>query len=186
MKDFMKIFVVVIACLMAGAYMHKCQSPRDSISARGECVVDTITVYDTIPCVEPAPVSSQEIGYKKVTIHKGQVENLPDKRADAAEPESADVASYEGGRGMTADTTDSLTFQLPVTQKVYEGEEYKAYVSGAYPSLDSLFVYPRREIVTIKKPPKRWHIGPTIGYGYTRNGFEPFIGISLTYSIIDL
>ena len=181
MKDFLKILLVVVASLVAGAYLHKCQSPPGDIPGRGECVMDTVTIYDTIPYIEPAPVHSQQIGYKQVKIpttyiNRG-VDSLPDIRADTAELASADV---------DATAPDSLTLQLPITQNAYEGEDYNAYVSGVYPSLDSLFVYPRREIVTIKKPPTRWHIGPTVGIGFTPHGFEPFIGVSLTYSIIDL
>lgn len=182
MKNFLKILLVVVASLVAGAYLHKCQSPPgDNIPGREAIETDTITVYDTIPYIGPAPVHSQQVGSKKVTIPTSYIdrgiENLPDIRADTTELTSADVE---------ATAPDSLTLQLPITQNVYEGEDYKAYVSGVYPSLDSLFVYPRREIVTIKKPSKRWHIGPTVGFGYTLHGFEPFIGISLTYSIIDL
>lgn len=181
-KDILAIVLVIVACMAAGAYLHKCQSPSgDNIPGREDCVVDTVKVYDTIPYIEPAPVHSQQTGYKQVTIPTSyidrELENLPDIRADTAGLTSADVE---------ATVPDSLTLQLPITQNVYEGEDYKAYVSGVYPSLDSLFVYPQREIVTIKKPPKRWHIGPTVGFGYTPHGFEPFIGISLTYSIIDL
>ena len=181
MKNFLKILLVIIASLVAGSYIHKCQSPSANLPGRGECVTDTVTIYDTIPYIEPAPVHSQQIGYKQVKIpttyiNRG-VDSLPDIKADTAELASADI---------NADTADSLTLQLPVTQNVYEGEDYKAYVSGIYPSLDSVFVYPRREIVTINKPPKRWHIGPTVGFGYTPHGFEPFIGVSLTFSIIEL
>ena len=181
-KDILAIVLVIVACMAAGAYLHKCQSPPgDNIPGREAIETDTITIYDTIPYIEPAPVHSQQVGSKKVTIPTSYIdrgiENLPDIRADTAELTSADVE---------VTTPDSLTLQPPITQNVYEGEDYKAYVSGVYPSLDSLFVYPRREIVTIKKPPKRWHIGPTVGFGYTPHGFEPFIGISLTYSIIDL
>lgn len=181
-KDILAIVLVIVACMAAGAYLHKCQSPPgDNIPGREAIETDTITIYDTIPYIEPAPVHSQQVGSKKVTIPTSYIdrgiENLPDIRADTAELTSADVE---------VTTPDSLTLQLPITQNVYEGEDYKAYVSGVYPSLDSLFVYPRREIVTIKKPPKRWHIGSTVGFGYTPHGFEPFIGISLTYSIIDL
>lgn len=178
MKDFLKISLVIIASLVAGSYIHKCQSPSgDNIPDRVECVTDTVKVYDTIPYIEPALVHSQQIGCKQVAIPKHYidrgVESLPDIRGDTTELESADI---------TTETPDSLTLQLPITQNIYEGEDYKAYISGIYPSLDSLFVYPRREIVTIKKPPKRWHIGLTIGYGYTPHGFEPFIGISVTRS----
>lgn len=181
MKDFLKILLAVVTSLVAGAYLPKCQSPSRDNPGRETIEIDTLTVYDTIPYIEPAPVDSQQTGYKQVTLPTSYIdrglENLPDIRADTAELTSSDVK---------ATAPDSLTLQLPITQNVYEGEDYKAYVSGVYPSLDSLFVYPRREIVTIKKPPKRWHIGPTVGFGYTPHGFEPFIGISLTYSIIDL
>lgn len=179
MKDFLKIPLVVVASLIAGSYIHKCQSPPTDIPGRTECITDTITVYDTIPYIEPAPVHSQQTGSKRVTIPTScidrGVESLPDIRADTAELKSADAE---------ASIPDSLTLRLPITQNIYEGEDYKAYVSGIYPSLDSVFVYPRRETVTIKKPPKRWHIGPTIGYGYTPNGFQPYFGVSLTYSIL--
>lgn len=194
MKNFLKIFLIAVASLAAGAYLHKCQSPSgDNIPSRGAIVADTITVYDTIPYIEPAPVHSRQAGSKEVTIPTSYIgrgllspqcpesarrsDSLPDIRADSAELKSADIEAI---------VPDSLTLQLPITQNVYEGEDYKAFVSGVYPTLDSLFVYPRREIVTIKKPPKRWHIGPTIGFGYTPHGFESFFGISLTYSIIGL
>lgn len=182
MKDFLKILLVVVASLVAGAYLHKCQSPPGDIPGREDCVMDTVKVYDTISYIEPAPVSTTPIGFINVTIPapaipSANLDSLPDIRADTAELASVDV---------DATAPDSLTLQLPITQNVYEGEDYKAYVSGMYPSLDSLFVYPRREIVTIKKPPKRWHIGPTVGFGYTPHGFEPFIGVSLTFSIIEL
>lgn len=178
MKDFLKMLTMAIVSLIAGAYLHKCQSPP-GIPPAEVCVSDTITVYDTILYIEPVPAATRKTGYKEITIPTTYVdrrsENQSDIRADTSELDSTDVNS---------DAPDSLTLQLPITQNVYEGEDYKAYVSGVYPSLDSVFVYPRREIVTIKKPPKRWHIGPTIGYGYTSNGFQPYIGVSLTYSII--
>lgn len=179
-KSVLAIVLTFAACMVAGAYLHKCQSSSgDNIPGREDCVVDTVTVYDTIPYIEPAPVHSQQTGYKQVTIPTSYIDrgsdNLPDIRADTAGLTSADVE---------ATAPDSLTLQLPITQNVYEGEDYTAYVSGVYPSLDSLFVYPRREIVTIKKPPKRWHIGPTVGYGLTPQGFQPYFGISITYSLI--
>ncbi len=184
MKNYLKILLVVVASLVAGAYLHKCQSlPGDNIPCREaiEIETDTVTVYDTIPYIEAAPVSSHQIGYKAVKVSASCIIG----RGDALPCIIADTTVQLSGAVITAEGTDSLTLQLPMTQNVYEGEEYKAYVSGVYPSLDSLFVYPRRETVTIKKPPKRWHIGPTVGIGYTPDGFEPFIGISLTYSIID-
>lgn len=179
MKDFFKILLIVVVSLMAGAYLHQCQSPH-SDSPPG-CESDTTTYIDTIPYIEPAPESSTPKGYISVTVpapmpgHSESADSLPDIRADTAGQICATIS---------ADNPDSLTLQLPITQNVYKDEDYTAYVSGVYPSLDSIFVYPKREVVTIKKPPKRWHIGPTIGYGITPQGLQPYFGVSVTYSII--
>lgn len=179
MKDFFKILLIVVVSLMAGAYLHQCQSPH-SDSPPG-CESDTTTYIDTIPCIEPAPESSTPKGYISVTVpapmpgHGERADSLPDIRADTADQMCATIST---------DNPDSLTLQLPITQNVYKDEDYTAYVSGVYPSLDSIFVYPKREVVTIKKPPKRWHIGPTIGFGVTPKGLQPYFGVSVTYSII--
>lgn len=196
MKNFLKILLVVVASLVAGAYLHKCQSPPgDNIPGREAIETDTITVYDTIPYIGPAPVHSQQVGSKKVTIPTSYIdrgilspqcsesarrlENLPDIRADTTELTSADIE---------ATAPDSLTLQLPITQNVYEGEDYTAYVSGYHARLDSIFVYTKCDVITktIKEPPNRkhWHIGITGGYALTPKGMQPYIGVGITYSIL--
>lgn len=84
--------------------------------------------------------------------------------------------------------SDSAAVEIPITQKRYDGEDYRAYVSGYEPNLDSIFVFPKTTVIHERsyKPPNKWHIGITGGYGY---GFkskqaEPYIGIGITYSII--
>lgn len=96
MKDFLKILLVVVASLVAGAYLHKCQSPPGDIPGREDCVMDTVKVYDTISYIEPAPVSTTPIGFINVTIPapaipSANLDSLPDIRADTAELASADV-----------------------------------------------------------------------------------------------
>lgn len=83
---------------------------------------------------------------------------------------------------------DSADIELPIVQRHYGDSAFEAWVSGPLdPRLDSLRVYAPTTIVTRTewKPPKRWHIGPSVGLGYTGQGFEPFIGISITYSIFE-
>lgn len=84
--------------------------------------------------------------------------------------------------------SDSAAVEIPITQKRYDGDDYRAYVSGYEPNLDSIFVFPKTTVIHERsyKPPNKWHIGITGGYGY---GFkskqaEPYIGIGITYSII--
>lgn len=91
-----------------------------------------------------------------------------------------------GAGGMPRSCGDSAIVELPIIQRHYGDSAYEAWVSGPIdPQLDSLRVFARTTVITRQewKPPKRWHIGPTVGYGYTPHGFEPYIGVSLTYSI---
>ncbi len=87
-----------------------------------------------------------------------------------------------------SDERDSMAVEIPITQKRYESDDYRAYVSGYEPRLDSIFVFPKTTVIRERsyKPPNRWHIGITGGYGYgiKSKQVEPYIGIGLTYSII--
>lgn len=41
--------------------------------------------------------------------------------------------------------------KLPVSQRFYKGENYNAWISGYMPSLDSINIFTRNEIVTVTK-----------------------------------
>ena len=73
------------------------------------------------------------------------------------------------------------------TAGTYVGKDYLAYVSGYEPSLDSIFVYPKTTTIRerIYKPPNKWHIGITGGYGYSFKTKQatPYVGIGITYSL---
>ncbi|WP_273372993.1 DUF6808 domain-containing protein [Alistipes megaguti] len=72
---------------------------------------------------------------------------------------------------------------VPITQKVYETDDYRAYVSGYQPSLDSLLFKQPTQIVRIKEKPKRWGIGVQVGYGFTPQGAQPYIGVGISYNL---
>ena len=136
---------------------------------------DTIIRRDTIRDVpeEPKYTCKQPVGTAEVRVPTDRI-----KIGDAVHPP------------IRADTNtvmpDSVSVELPIMQSVYEeGTDYKAYVSGVHARLDSIFVYPLHEVVTIKEkqPPKRWHIGITAGYGIGTKGMQPYVGIGITYSI---
>ena len=183
MKDFFKILLIVAVCIVIGARMQKCQSPQGSNAERPPgAEADTVTYVDTIPYYEPTAKSTAQLGYKFITIpyysgfgYSDTGDTLPRIRADTEVGEIIIDADAE---------EDSMRLGLPMVQNVYEDTAYRAYVSGVYPRLDSIYVYPTREVVTINKPPKRWHIGPTVGYGLTPQGFQPYIGVSVTYSLL--
>lgn len=88
---------------------------------------------------------------------------------------------------LASDSTlkDSAQVIIPVSQAVYAKDDYKAYVSGFRPRLDSL-IFTERHYETMRTVPQknsRWSIGLQAGYGITPRGFQPFIGIGVSFRI---
>ena len=64
---------------------------------------------------------------------------------------------------------------VPIMQKEYQAENYRAWVSGYKPSLDSVWVYPEK--IIIRETPRKWGIGVIAGYGIGRYGLSPYVGV---------
>lgn len=144
---------------------------------------DTIVRIDTIPHYLPVAKDSIVVKYitryfpiAKTATHDTNMirKDLNDSAGGIARSCSVD------GQGRTA-------VEIPIIQKRYEGKDYLAYVSGYEPSLDSIFVYPKTTTIRerIYKPPNKWHIGITGGYGYSFKTKQatPYVGIGITYSL---
>lgn len=76
---------------------------------------------------------------------------------------------------------DTVYLPVAITQKEYRTDSYRAWVSGYRPSLDSLWVYPEK--IYIKEKARRWGIGLSAGYGVSRDGFSPYVGVGVYYRI---
>ncbi len=169
--------VLLVLLLMTSVGMNVCHYKSHSIR---EPVRDTIreTYVDTIPFYKPVPRDSIVIRYV--------AEKLPVVKTSTAEPS---CPAENVTKNMDEQSCcDSVSVQISITQKVYEDSTYRAYVSGFSPNLDSIFVYPKREIITIKEAvkPKRWSVGIQAGYGMTLKQspqFVPYIGVGISYSL---
>ena len=75
------------------------------------------------------------------------------------------------------------TISIPISQNVYRGSNYTAYVSGFHQSLDSISVEEKIVTNTIVKKRSRWNLGVSAGYAITPNGFSPYIGVGINYNI---
>ena len=81
---------------------------------------------------------------------------------------------------------------VPISRKVYEGEDYRAVVSGFRASRDTLDIFRKTQTVTntvvqrveVPGKPKRWGIGVSAGYALTPQGVKPYIGAGISYSFI--
>lgn len=116
------------------------------------------TVIDTLRTVLPIPsfeieLSEVEIPYPIIVKEKGQ------------------------------DRVDTIYVPVPVTQKEYVSENYRAWVSGYNAALDSIYVFPKTVYITRTKPARKWGFGVVGGYGIGRYGFSPYVGVGVYYKI---
>ena len=157
------MILLCVASFLYGRCCSKKTDVSDTIKIDSVIVRDTLYVYKT----DTMPVVKKETVTEYVSI-------------PCPEPTS-------GG--------DSAQITLPVIQKTFSDDStYIAYVSGLeyekWPKLDSISVRQREIIntitktITIQKKRSPWNIGIQAGYGYgfVYRGFEPYIGVGLSYS----
>lgn len=86
---------------------------------------------------------------------------------------------------------DTVDVQIPITQKAYSDSTFTAWVSGYQPQLDSIRVYPKTEVLTIRETitekarQKRW--GISVGAGATLNTkgeVQPGLFLGVSYTIV--
>lgn len=160
------VFLLLQVLILLGMFLC---GRRSVNSGATSTLCDTIRYVDTVKFYKPTP--------KQVLLTRYETVRLP-------------VAEF--GREdnfMTNDTiqADSISVVVPITQSIYQDSTYTAWISGYHTSLDSIYIANQREVITISqsKPPNRWHLGVSAGYGLTPKGIQPWVGIGLTYSIVD-
>lgn len=177
-KQYVLIAIAWIVAAICGYYIGKnfSERPPCAIKETRETFVDTIHYF--------APISQSEaaLGAERYTIPTrficGGAGGEPRQRGEC---DSVGIIP-----GLTNVGSDSSTIELPTIQRHYADSTYEAWVSGPInPRLDSIKVFATTTLITkeIWKPPKRWHLGVTAGYGYGTKGFQPYVGIGITYSL---
>lgn len=147
------IFLVgVIVSGLTGIWIGK-KMERENITQHTETTY--VTKYDTIPCYFPEPKDSMVVRYITKTLATKPQGTQTEPQGTQTEPQEAQ---------------DSVSVEIPITQKVYEADSYRAYVSGYEPSLDSIFVRQKtvQETITVpfKQKQNRFGFGIGIGAGY--------------------
>ena len=72
---------------------------------------------------------------------------------------------------------------------IYKDSTYMAVVGGIEPYLKSIEIYPKTIYVnnnttTTIKVRSRFGLGVQAGYGYGRNGLQPYVGVGVQYNFI--
>lgn len=184
MNRLLHFFVCVLfVCMLLCMFFIVCKERSIRVPDAG-CRVDTIRTVDTVRIADPKFKTESSIGRVCIRAPRAKGGGVGRQDSDLVECGSANMYFGVGAGGEPRCCEDSVEVVLPLSQRVYESDEYKAWVSGVRPQLDSIVVYRRCETVNIRYPPKRWHIGPTLGVGVSSKGIGSFIGVSLTYSVI--
>lgn len=165
------VIIALIAALAVSVFFNF-RTSKMRETASDDAVNDTvrITVTDTVKYFKPVPRDSVVLRYDTARL-----------------PVLHDTVTIADRDTIVITSTDSVDVVIPISQKIYADSTYTAYVSGYHSSLDSIFVYPTKETLIITKTPKpkRWSIGVNAGYGITPQGFQPYVGIGISYGIFN-
>ena len=124
-------------------------------------ITDTLVLTDTIIKFQPKP-------YKVTIIDTIYLPQQPQK------PQKPQKPQY-----------DTLIRQ----EITYKDSTYVAVVGGIEPYLKSIEIYPKTIYVnnnttTTIKVRSRFGLGVQAGYGYGRNGLQPYVGMGVQYNLI--
>ena len=124
-------------------------------------ITDTLVLTDTIIKFQPKP-------YKVTIIDTIYLPQQPQKPQKPQKPQ-----------------IDTLIRQ----EVIYKDSTYMAVVGGIEPYLKSIEIYPKTIYVnnnttTTIKVRSRFGLGVQAGYGYGRNGLQPYVGIGVQYTLI--
>ena len=121
-------------------------------------ITDTLVLTDTIVKMQPKP-------YKVTIIDTIYIPQQPQQ------PQQPQI--------------DTLIRQ----EVIYKDSTYMAVVGGIEPYLKSIEIYPKTIYVnnnttTTIKVRSRFGLGVQAGYGYGRNGLQPYVGVGVQYNLI--
>lgn len=188
-KNCLIIICILVIALIASLFLNYKQY-RDALEQPEKIVVEvekeTKTEIKEEKSVAPDPVKSEVT--EKISIKKDKKAKNSEKLSENgqnSEKNAEKVSESSANLSETISETDS-TYEVPITQKVYEDSLYTAYVSGFHASLDSITVRNRivtntiRETVTKTVTKNRlFGFGVQAGYYLTPAGLQPGIGLGV-------
>lgn len=156
---------------VVGCQTHAHFNPVDAVPLIGKS--DTITIRDTVELPVPYPVQVASAGTVTVTplTHSDSVKIASNVKPGVTPTPKDDTPILQ----------PSGSLDIPISRKTYQTEDYRAVVSGWRPSLDSMTVYPKTQIITNTVPVrKKSVISITLGPTALYDGKELRGGIGVT------
>lgn len=160
MKNLVWTIVLLTVGILSGWLLQRCSDEFKGWGC-GRVQHDTVVVIDTITI--DRPIVKDSVVVKTVTRFLRLADTMCVVFRD------------------TVTMHDSILVEVPITQKIYAGDDYQAWVSGFEAKLDSIEIY--RRTTTIRTRPRRWSVGLQAGYGLTTRGFAPYVGVGVAYRL---
>ena len=192
MKNFLVLLCTFIVGIVCGL-LTRCG--EQDVGMTDVVRTDTIVKFDTVCIAEPVATDSVVIRYLTRWL---PVADKPDTNmfVTVADEHYADEqGNVSNGVDVLVNDVvannmppDSARVIVPFTQKTYETADYKAWVSGYEPELDSINIYRRTETVTntlyLDKKRRRWGGMVGVGAGISHKGtVTPMVGVMIGYKI---
>ncbi len=150
------------------------------------CLLWQQTKSDQCPYTDIDTVRS--VSYDTATIVKPTVATVAAGRKIRKRLPTAITGTPEVAPQDSTLLPDSVTVDVPVETKVYQDSNYRAVITGAWASLDTLQIWPSVETIHIReraKPP-RWTVNVGVGYGWDGRRLSPHIGVTVGYTLFSL
>ena len=95
------------------------------------------------------------------------------------------LPSVEVVRTDTLVVRDTVRVAVPISRYTFSDSLYRCEVEGYEVSLKRMEVFPRTVYrTTIVREPSRWGVGVQVGYGLSREGLSPYVGVGVNYNLI--
>ena len=120
-----------------------------------------------------------------VTVTKWLPAPIPEPDTKPVLPKIVYLPVVERDTTAVHDTTavrDSVYVEVPIEEKTYVGDNYRATIRGFQPELTDIWIRQNEKYIT-QPYRKRWSFtaGPQVGVGITPDGWRPYAGLGVTF-----
>lgn len=154
-SDILKMMGIVVAILIGFLASRGC--PGLPPETQVVTKVDTLVIRDTVTVSEP------------ISVTRWKVDSVAFPVRD------------------TVRVQDTLFVYLERERVRWKDEYCEVFASGVQPSVDSVRHYISERVILKTVPVKvrsRWGVGVQAGYGASRQGLSPYIGVGVSYNIL--
>lgn len=152
------LLVSIITLLACFLFAKGCEGRKEPPQERIVSRVDTLYVRDTLTVYKPSKVTRTIKDTMRLIVKETQVDTMH----------------------------DTVFVYLPQESIVWQDDRCIVYAHGINPQVDSVTHFNSGAVVTrtVTGRPKRWGIGVSAGYGMSKDGLSPYIGLGISYNII--